>query len=102
MPYRIVQFKPGIFWKRASPAPPPVEPINTDIPKIRSVGMAISTIGSYPPTMEQFIAHWTEVNAALAPGALTLKGGFTLANFTTERTNIVTAIDAVVTADNGR
>lgn len=64
--------------------------------------MAISSIGSYPPTMEEFIAHWTEVNAALAPGALLLQGGFTLANFTTARTDIVTAIDAVTTADNSR
>ena len=47
--------------------------------------MAISTIGSYLPTMQEFIAHWTQVNAALAPGALTLKGGYTLANFTTDR-----------------
>jgi hypothetical protein len=52
--------------------------------------------------MEEFVAHWTEVNAALAPGALLLQGGFTLANFTTARTNIVTAIDAVTTADNSR
>lgn len=64
--------------------------------------MAISSIGSYPPTMAEFEAHWAEVNAALSPGALTLSGGYTLANFTTDRSSIETAITAVETADNSR
>ena len=64
--------------------------------------MAISSIGSYPPTMEEFIAHWTEVNAAISPAVLTLKNAFTLANFTTERTNIVNSFPLVEAADNVR
>ncbi len=64
--------------------------------------MAISTIASYLPTMQSFIDHWTAVNAAVGPSVLTLKGGYTLATFTTDRTAIQTAITAVETADNAR
>ncbi len=64
--------------------------------------MAISTIASYLPTMQEFIAHWTDVNAAIAPTVLTLKGGYTLAAFTTDRTAIETAITGVETVDNAR
>jgi len=64
--------------------------------------MAISSIASYLPTMQEFIAHWTDVNAAIAPTVLTLKGGYTLAMFTTDRAAIETAITGVETMDNAR
>jgi hypothetical protein len=64
--------------------------------------MAVSSIASYLPTMQEFIDHWTAVNAAINPTVLTLKGGFTLATFTTDRTAIQTAITGVETVDNAR
>ncbi len=64
--------------------------------------MAISSIASYLPTMQEFIAHWTDVNTAINPTVLTLKGGYTLANFTTDRAAIDTAITGVETVDNAR
>nr|MDP9179388.1 hypothetical protein [Gemmatimonadota bacterium] len=42
--------------------------------------MPISGVGSWLPTIDEFIAHWTAVNAALAPGALTLSDGYELPN----------------------
>jgi hypothetical protein len=62
--------------------------------------MPISGIGSYAPTMQEFINHWTNVNASLGATPLTLRGGYTLANFTTDRTNILNAINTVINADN--
>jgi hypothetical protein len=64
--------------------------------------MAISTIGSYVATMDQFVAHWTEVDAFLSPGAVTLKGGYALADFTADQSAIDAAITAVEDADNIR
>ena len=62
--------------------------------------MPISAIGSYAPTMQEFINHWTNVNATLGATPLTLRGGYTLANFTADRTAIINAINAVIAADN--
>ncbi len=62
--------------------------------------MPISGIGSYAPTMQEFINHWTQVNASLGANPLLLRGGYTLANFTTDRTNIVNAINTVIATDN--
>ena len=64
--------------------------------------MPLTTNGSYLPTMQEFIAHWTAVNAALvSPDVLTLSGGYTLANFTADRAAIQTATTAIETVDNG-
>jgi hypothetical protein len=62
--------------------------------------MPITGVGSYPPTMQEFINHWTQVNIALGASPLTLRGGYALANFTADRTAIITAINAVITQDN--
>lgn len=62
--------------------------------------MPITTIGSYPPTMQEFINHWTQVNASLGAAPLTLRGGYTLANFTAERNAIIISLNAVIAADN--
>jgi hypothetical protein len=55
--------------------------------------LPLSTIGSYMPTMQEFIVHWTHVNSAVSPGVFTLAGGYILADFTADRA----AIDAVLT-----
>ena len=62
--------------------------------------MPITSYPSYVSTMQSFIAHWTQVNTALGVSPLLLKSGFTIANFTTERTNIQTAITAVEDFNN--
>ena len=49
--------------------------------------------------MQEFISHWTSVNATLGATPLTLRGGYTLALFTTDRTNIVNAINTVIAGD---
>ena len=66
--------------------------------------MPITTVASYPITAEAFINHWTQVNTflGLPANALILVGGYTVANLTTDRTAILSAITAVVTADNVR
>lgn len=64
--------------------------------------MPITTIGSYLTTAQAFADHWTQVNTAIAPDVLTLKGGYTLANFNADRAALQTAIDAVISADNAR
>src|SRR5207244_2861813 len=69
---------------------------------LRRTNMPITTIGSYLSVMQAFIAHWTDVNAAISPDTLTLRGGFTLANFTSARTAIQAAITALEPADNAR
>ena len=64
--------------------------------------MPLTNNGSYLPTMQEFISHWTAVNAALvAPDVLTLAGGYSLANFTTDRAAIQTATTAIEAVDNG-
>lgn len=62
--------------------------------------MPISAIGSYAPTMQEFINHWTAVNATLGATPLTLRGGYTLANFGSDRTAIITAINNTISANN--
>lgn len=54
----------------------------------------------YPPKMQEFVAHWTQVNAVLGASPLLLRGGYTLANFTADRAALVAAIDAVIPAIN--
>jgi hypothetical protein len=62
--------------------------------------MPTIAIQFYPPKMQEFIAHWTQVNAVLGASPLLLKGGYTLATFTADRAAIVSAIDAVIPAVN--
>ena len=54
--------------------------------------MAISSIASYLPTMQEFIDHWTAVNTSISPTVLTLLGGYAVADFTADRD----AIDAAL------
>lgn len=62
--------------------------------------MSVVAIQIYPPKMQEFIAHWTQVNAVLGANPLTLKGNYSLAAFTTDRTAIVTAIDSIIPVIN--
>ena len=62
--------------------------------------MPITGPNTYPPTMQEFIAHWTAVNASLGASPLLLKGAYSLANFTTDRTAIVNAIIALEPFNN--
>jgi len=64
--------------------------------------MPLTTIGSYVAVMDEFVAHWTDVNAELAPAALTLQGGYTLALFTADRNTLEQAIIDVEDLENAR
>jgi hypothetical protein len=56
-------------------------------------------IFTFVPKVNDFIAHWTSVNAALG-SALTLPGGYVLASLTADRDSLNTLYTAVVTTDN--
>jgi hypothetical protein len=63
--------------------------------------MPISSIASYLPTMQEFITHWTAVNADLGLGnSLVLTGGYAVANLTNDRATLETKIIAVEPAVN--
>ncbi|MBS1724308.1 MAG: hypothetical protein JSS66_15300 [Armatimonadetes bacterium] len=62
--------------------------------------MPISSVGSWLPTIDEFLAHWTDVNAALAPGALTLLGAYNRASLVTDRAAVETAVTDVQNKDN--
>ena len=57
--------------------------------------MPISSIASYLSTIDEFVIHWNQVNAGLAPGSLALTGSFSVASLSTLKTNLQTAITAV-------
>lgn len=62
--------------------------------------MPISSLASYLSTMQEFITHWTAVNADLGPAPIVLTGGYAVANLTTDRTALETKIIAVEGAIN--
>lgn len=65
--------------------------------------MPITSIGSYIATAQDFIAHWTDVDAdrlAATLPALTLTGGYSLADFTADSNDLQDAIDAVIGLEN--
>jgi hypothetical protein len=55
--------------------------------------MPLTTIESYPPTMQEFIAHWTTVNAG-QPQPLILTSGTTLDNLSVLRELVIEKITA--------
>lgn len=63
--------------------------------------MPITTIGSYAPTMQAFIAHWQEVNAVTGT-EFTLRDGYTVDNLTDDRADLLSAVAAVQPADNDK
>lgn len=62
--------------------------------------MPITSVGSWLPTIDEFLAHWTDVNAALAPSALTLLGGYARATLVIDRAAVETAVTDVQNKDN--
>ncbi|MBC8142614.1 MAG: hypothetical protein H7Y38_14375 [Armatimonadetes bacterium] len=60
--------------------------------------MPISSINSYIPTMQAFIEHWQQVNAALGANPLRLKDAYTIALFA----DALTAIQNAITFVEGR
>ena len=62
----------------------------------------ISAIGTYLPTVQEFITHWTQANAELGASPVLLQGGFTLANLQADRAALEAAILALQPVDNTR
>lgn len=58
--------------------------------------MPITSIDSYKTTGLEIENSWTDADAVLAPETITLMGGYTRANFHTERLAIGTTIDDVL------
>lgn len=64
--------------------------------------MPITGTGSWLPTIDEFIAHWTAANAVIGPGGFKLSGAYTLAMFQTDRGTLATAMTDVVDKENLR
>jgi hypothetical protein len=62
--------------------------------------MPIAGVNTWLPTIDEFVTHWTAVNAFLAPGAFTLSGGYALTSLQTDRTAVDTAISNVEGLNN--
>jgi hypothetical protein len=62
--------------------------------------MPLSSLGSYIPTLNEFLAHWELVNKALGASPLTLPGGYAVAHLTTDRDVLQTLITNIETANN--
>ena len=69
-------------------------------PARKGISMPITSIGSYLPTAQVFIAHWTAVNATLGATPLKLKGTYALADFTADRAALQAAITALEAPSN--
>ena len=66
----------------------------------KGISMPISSIGSYLPTAQVFIAHWTAVNATLGATPLKLKGTYALTDFIADRAALQAAITALEIPSN--
>jgi hypothetical protein len=67
--------------------------------------MAITTIGSYLPTMDEFIAHWDDVNTELGGTPttdLTLQGAYARDGMIADRAALQTAITDLEDKENDR
>ncbi|MEX2244615.1 MAG: hypothetical protein WD273_14765 [Trueperaceae bacterium] len=65
--------------------------------------MAITSVGSWLPTIDEFLAHWTAVDADLNAGGgtdLELIGGYVRADLVTDRASVDTGVGDVQTVDN--
>lgn len=62
--------------------------------------MPITSIGSWLPTIDEFLQSWADVNADLAPGELTLLGAYSRASLVTDRAAVEAAITDVQQKDN--
>ena len=61
--------------------------------------MPITSVGSWLQTIDEFLAHWTDVNTALAPRALTLIGDYTRSVLATDCAAVECAIRGVTNKD---
>lgn len=64
--------------------------------------MPITGVGSWLNTIDEFLAHWSDVNTALGLSPLILSGGYTRAMMVTDRGGLATQITDVQTKDNTR
>lgn len=64
--------------------------------------MPFTLVSQYLISLDEFIAHWTQVNTTLGATPLVLRGGYALATLQSDRTALATAMTGVVTADNLR
>lgn len=62
--------------------------------------MLVNTPGNYLPVLDQFLAHWAQVNAQLGPAPLVLKGGFTRADLQSARDGLLAAQTPIESAAN--
>ena len=62
----------------------------------------IRGIGTYIPTITLFAGHWSNANAASGASPITLKGGYTLTQFSTDKTTLQNAINASLVADQSK
>lgn len=60
--------------------------------------MPISTLGSYLPTLQEFITHWTQTNLSTSDSEITLRGGYDLAQFTADKNELADAFQTASTA----
>lgn len=64
--------------------------------------MPITGPSSYPATVDEFVAHWTQANAELGLDDVVLPNGTTLASFTSLGQSLLGKRDQVQSALNGR
>lgn len=64
--------------------------------------MAISAVGTYLPTVQEFLNHWTQANLELGAAPIVLSDGYTLANFSADRTALENAVLGLQPVDNIR
>jgi len=62
--------------------------------------MPITSVGSWLPTIDEFITHWTAVDLVVGLGGFVLPGGYGVANLTSDRALVDTAITNVENLDN--
>ena len=64
--------------------------------------MPFVTPSQYIESADEFVAHWGQVNAALAPTPLILRGAYALANLQSDRADLQNFLTAVQNADNAQ
>jgi len=67
--------------------------------------MPLNGIGSYLPTIDEFLAHWLDVNTELGGTPATdlkLQGGFTRAMFLALRDSLAAALTGLIDLENAR
>jgi len=64
--------------------------------------MPITGVGSWLPTIDEFIAHWTAVNVVIGGTGFQLSGGYKVTDLTADRATVAAAITDVQTKENTR